>query len=179
MGTKVLVVVLVVVVVIFVVFTVMGANTNKSVKTTGNPTTDASGFNPADYSLTNSLGPVLAKFGPKLSAKQMKPSATSFNLQTKPTFVVTVAADSSNQFRTAKFQMRPASGTPCALISYVALNPPSNVDSSLKKQQSDSNSKNSSSKYQPSIVVLSGGGTITVQRGSGAPAGSCVVSLNQ
>lgn len=169
-GTKVLLVVLVVFVVAFIVLTVMGAKTNSS-----DSNTTADSFNPSSYSLTSSLGPVLAKFGPKLSANQMKPSATSFNLQTKPTYVVSVGADSSNQFRTAKFVIQPASGTPCASISYQASNPPKNTSSTITNQSSTADGN--STKHQISITVLSGGGTITVARRPSVTPVGCLVSL--
>ena len=169
-GTKVLLVVLVVIVVAFIVLTVMGVKTNKS-----DSSTTADNFNSSSYSLTSSLGPVLAKFGPKLSANQMKPSATSFNLQTKPTYVVSVGADSSNQFRTAKFVIQPASGTPCASISYQASSPPKNTPSTITNQSSTADGN--STKHQISITVLSGGGTITVARRSSVAPVGCLVSL--
>ena len=169
-GTKVLLVVLVVIVVAFIVLTVMGAKTNNS-----DSNTTADNFNPGAYSLTNSLGPVLAKFGPKLSANQMKPSAKSFNLQTKPTYVVSVEADSSNQFRTAKFVIQPASGAPCASISYQASNPSKNTPSTITNQSSTADGN--STKHQIAISVLSGGGTITVRRIPSVTPVGCLVTV--
>ena len=177
-GTKILVVVLVLLVALFVGFVVVGARTNASANGPGSSPSDAQNFDPGNYPLINTLGSALGAFGPKLSPSQLQPSATTFSLQARPNFSINVAPDASHNFRNAKFVMQPATANGCGHIIYDATGTPPTGLSSLKHQDPAANRKASSAAAasQVSLVILAGGGTITIARGPGY-SGACTIQL--
>jgi hypothetical protein len=174
-ATKVMIVVLVLFVAAFVVIIVMGAKTNGTPPKQNDPNQASQTFNSSPLS---GLGSLLANFGPKVSPKQLTPAITTFNLAANQNVTLKVAADSSNEFRNATFQMQQASGSPCASITYQALNPPAQLASQLGNQCNlgGGNCQSGSNPYKFVVTVLNGGGTITLQRNR-ASSGACTVKL--
>jgi hypothetical protein len=175
---KVLAVILVLIVVLFGVFSVRGAHTNDSATTTDDPKTDAQNNPPQKYPPINALGMALGKFGPKVTESQLQPTATTWNLQSTQSFAIKVAADPDHTFRNIKFKMQPPAGTECAQIIYDnAGTPPAHLSSLQHQDPVGSRQPNDTAdKYQAPLVVLAGGGTITIRR-AGGYRGPCTVQM--
>jgi hypothetical protein len=187
-GLKLPLMLLLLVVVLFVVFMAMGSKNSQSGIIAGNnstapapdTTTQAANFNVDDYPVIKSLGSALGAFSPKLDVKQIQPSLTTFNLQTKSSYTLTVTTDSKNKFRNAKFSMPTSQTQRCARLVYNSAEDPPTGLGDLKNQDSEQKGSADAANPKPeaALTVLSSGGTITIERNSGFQ-GPCIVVLEQ
>jgi hypothetical protein len=155
-ATKVVLIVLVLIVVLFVVLVVGGSSRNAS-----GPKTDENNFNPNEHSTLAAFNGVLAPFGPKLQAKDLRPPLATFNLSSTPHYQERVLPDSGHKFRQGRFTVQPDN---CAHLVYVPSG--SNLPDKLKKQQEYTK--------QSTFTIFEEGGTLTIDRAS---AGPCEVIL--
>ena len=187
-GLKLPLLLLLLVVVLFVVFMATGSRKNQSGIIAGNNNTasqpdtktQAEAFDVDDYPVIKSLGSALGAFSPKLAVTQIQPSLATFNLQAKSSYTLTVAEDSKNKFRNAKFRMPTSRTQRCAHLEYNAAEDPPTGLGDLKDQDSEKqgSADTANPKSEVALTVLSSGGTITIERNSGFQ-GPCVVVLEQ
>jgi hypothetical protein len=162
-ATKIVVIVLVLIVVLFIVLAVWGATQEQSV----DRATDKKKFESTDHPQLQSLGEWLSPFSPKLDAKQLQPSQTTFDLRLRPSYEISVLPDSTNKFRQAKFKASPDT---CAQVSFDGQ---SSEAPDLDTQPNPQNPK----PHNLSVVVPEEGGRITVKRELPLNNGPCTVQL--
>lgn len=179
-GLKIPLIVLLVIVIVYVALMVHGSSKNASEKASADDPASAQNFNASKYPSISSLGNVLGRFSPRLSAAQLRPSLTTYDLTAKPSYSLTVVADSKDKFRSAKFRVPLSTRQRCAHLEYKPSGSPPQGFDSLKDQDSENlgDADKRNPKTEVTFTILSSSGQITIVRNTGF-FGACVVQLEQ